>query len=184
MRLGIYIGSFNPPHKGHEKVINYLISNNYVDKILIVPTMNYWHKQSLININDRINMLKYLETDYIKVDTKNNKYTYTIELLEVLEKEYPHDELFLIIGADNLLSFDKWMDYKKLLTYPIIIMQRGDIDIKCEIVKYPNNHFILLDEFSFIDISSTEIRNKLSIEYLDERILNYINNHNLYKEDK
>ena len=38
MRLGIYIGSFNPVHIGHTHVVNYLLDNNYVDRVLIVPT--------------------------------------------------------------------------------------------------------------------------------------------------
>ena len=40
MRLGIYMGSFNPPHKGHISVVNYLLDNNYVDKVLFVPTLS------------------------------------------------------------------------------------------------------------------------------------------------
>ena len=48
MRLGIYIGSFNPPHLGHKKVIDFLLENNYVDNVLIVPTGNYWNKTNII----------------------------------------------------------------------------------------------------------------------------------------
>ena len=59
MRLGIYIGSFNPPHLGHKKVIDFLLEEDYVDKIIIVPTQNYWNKNNLIDIKDRINMLKF-----------------------------------------------------------------------------------------------------------------------------
>ena len=73
MKIGIYIGSFNPPHKGHKKIINYLLTNKYVDKILIIPTGNYWHKQNLINIKDRINMLKYYENKKIKVDIESTQ---------------------------------------------------------------------------------------------------------------
>ena len=66
MKLGIYIGSFNPPHKGHIKVINYLLDNDYVDKILVVPTGNYWDKQDLVDIRDRIKMLQFYENDFPK----------------------------------------------------------------------------------------------------------------------
>ncbi len=182
MKLGVYIGSFNPPHKGHKKVINYLIDNNYVDNILIVPTMNYWHKQNLIDLSDRINMLKYFENDHVTIDRENNQYIYTVELLEVLKNKYLNDELYLIIGADNLLSLDKWKNYQKLLEYPIIVMQRGNIDIKSVINKYANHHFILIENFTFIDISSSKIRKELLNDYLDDQILDYIKNHNLYKE--
>ena len=57
MKIGIYVGSFNPPHKGHIKIVNHLI-NNYLDKVIIIPTGNYWDKLDLVSINDRINMIK------------------------------------------------------------------------------------------------------------------------------
>ena len=45
MRLGVYVGSFNPVHKGHIKIINYLL-NNVLDKVLVIPTGNYWDKNN------------------------------------------------------------------------------------------------------------------------------------------
>ena len=62
MRLGIYVGSFNPVHKGHIKVANYLVDNNYLDMILLLPTPNYWDKQDLAPTKDRLNMLKLFES--------------------------------------------------------------------------------------------------------------------------
>ena len=47
MRIGVFVGSFNPVHKGHIKVANYLLDNDYVDKVIMLPTPNYWHKNNL-----------------------------------------------------------------------------------------------------------------------------------------
>ena len=58
MKIGVYVGSFNPVHKGHIAIANYIVDNNYVDKLWIVPTGNYWDKLDLVSIDDRINMLK------------------------------------------------------------------------------------------------------------------------------
>ncbi len=181
MKLGIYPGSFNPPHLGHKKIIDYLLINRIVDKIIIIPTMNYWNKTNLSNIDDRINMLKFYESDLVIIDKENNHYQYTIDLMKKLGKEYKDDELFLIIGADNIIDFDKWKDYKKLLKYKIIIMNRNNINIKKYLYKYPNNNFIIIEDFHYIDISSSEIRNNLNNKYLDENILNYIKSNGLYK---
>jgi len=63
MRVGVYVGSFNPPHNGHESIVNFLISHNYVDKVLVIPTGNYWDKQNIVSLEDRVNMLKYLESN-------------------------------------------------------------------------------------------------------------------------
>ena len=180
MRLGIYIGSFNPPHKGHIHVVNYLINKRIVDKVLIVPTKNYWDKQDLVDISDRINMLNFYKNDNILVDSVNNNYSYTYELMRKLKKDYPSDELYLIIGADNIINFDKWKKYQELLEYNIIIMNRNGINIKDYTKKYPSGKFIIMDKFKEIKVSSTDIRNKDNTKYLDKEISDYIYKHHLY----
>ena len=60
MKIGVYVGSFNPVHVGHIKIVNHLLVN-YLDKVIIVPTGNYWNKNNLVDINHRISMLKFYE---------------------------------------------------------------------------------------------------------------------------
>lgn len=180
MKLGIYIGSFNPPHKGHIHIVKYLLDNKIIDKVLIVPTESYWDKQNLAPLKDRINMLKFFETKDIIVDTENNSYPYTYLLMRTLKKKYPNIELYLIIGADNIINFDKWKNYKELLQYKIIIMNRGNIDINSYTNKYPQGNFITLKDFPNVNISSTEIRNNLNPKYLDKKVLKYIKKNKLY----
>ena len=110
MKLGVYIGSFNTVHIGHMDLVNYLLKNNYIDKALIIPTIEYWDKTNLVPLNDRINMLKFFENDLIKVDTEHNNYQYTIDLMKQLENDY-NDTLYLIIGADNIIKFNEWKNY-------------------------------------------------------------------------
>ena len=180
MRLGIYIGSFNPVHIGHMDVVNYLLINNYVDRVLIVPTLGYWDKQDLAPIHDRINMLKFFENDKIKIDEEHNNYPYTFELMKALSKDYK-DELYLIIGADNVIEFNKWKNYQELLKYKIIVMNRDGIDIDSYIDRYHSNGFIVARDYKYIDISSSEIRNNLNSKYLDRKVLMYIKDNNLYR---
>lgn len=179
MKLGIYIGSFNPVHKGHMDVVNYLLMNRYVDRVLIIPTGNYWDKVDLVDIKDRINMLKIFESDKIIIDNKHNNYEYTYELMRVLKKEYI-DELYLIMGADNIVNFYKWKNYQELLKYKIIVMNRDDIDISKYVDKYKSNNFILVNDYKYIDISSSVIRDNLDGKYIDQRVLRYINDNHLY----
>ena len=115
MKIGVYVGSFNPPHKGHIKIVNHLLDKNYLDKIIIIPTGNYWDKNNLVNINDRINMLKFYKNENIIIDNKNNNIEYTYQLLKNLSKEHKKDNLYLIIGADNIINFDKWKNYQEVL---------------------------------------------------------------------
>ncbi len=179
MKLGIYMGSFNPPHKGHIKVVNYLLNKKIVDKVLIIPTLSYWDKNDLLDINDRINMLKLYENKNISIDREHNNLVYTVDLMKELEKIY-NDELYIIIGSDNLINFDKWKDYKRLLKYKIIVMNRGDMDLDPYVNKLGKDNFIILKNYPFINISSTEIRNNLNNKYLDKKVLDYIKKHNLY----
>ena len=178
MKLGIYMGSFNPVHKGHIKVVNYLLDNCIVDKVLIVSTLSYWDKTNLSDIKDRINMLKYYENDNVEVDTIHNSFPYTYELLNELSKIYKDDELYLIIGSDNLEELHKWKNIDELLKYNIIVMNRNTIK------KNPyidDKNITYIEDFDNIDISSTEIRNGNYI-YLDPNIKAYIDKNNLYKE--
>ena len=186
MKIGIYVGSFNPPHKGHIKIANHLI-NNYLDKIIIIPTCNYWNKNDLIDTKDRINMLKYYEKESIIIDDENNNIEYTYQILNILSKKYNQDELYLVIGADNIISFDKWKNYEEILKYNLIILNRSNIDI----IKYLNNlnkkdKYIIVNDLPNIDISSTMIRNKIKnkeddlIKYIDTDVYEYIKSKGLY----
>ena len=98
--------------------------------------------------------------------------------MKVLEKEY-NDELYLILGADNIVDFTKWKDYEELLKYNIIVLARDNIDITTYTSKLDGN-FIVVDDYPFINISSTKIRNGNSDDYLDAKVLKYIKENNLY----
>ena len=178
MKIGILVGSFNPPHDGHIKIAKYLIENKYVNKVLIIPTPNYWNKQNLASIEDRINMLKFYEEKNIIIDNIHNNYPYTYLVLKSLEKDYQNASLYLILGSDNIKDLDKWENLEDILKHKIIIMNRGD-NINEFINKLGANHFIVIDKFPYINISSTEIK-KGRTDNINPNILKYISEHNLY----
>lgn len=183
MKIGIFVGSFNPVHKGHIKIVKHLIENKYLDKVIIIPTGNYWNKQNLIDIDDRINMLKFYQNDSIIIDNKLNNLTYTYEIMNELKREY--ENLYLILGADNLISFDKWNNYEDLLNYYLVIINREDIDVNYYLDKHKIKKYIIVDDLEKDDISSSLVRdlitsNKSLDKYLDVEIINYIKNNNLY----
>ena len=177
MRLGIFVGSFNPVHIGHINIIKELLEKKYVDKVYVVPTMSYWDKNNLIDIKDRVNMLKLVSDYNIIIDDTSNNLTYTYQILDRYKSLYPNCDIKLIIGADNLVNLDKWMNYKKILNYGVIVIGRNKLDIS----KYINDNIIVTD-INEIDISSTEIRNNKEKrdKYLDSKVLKYINDNRLY----
>ena len=185
MKIGVFVGSFDPVHKGHIIIINYLLEK-YLDKVIVVPTGNYWNKKDLTHIYHRINMLKIYQNEKIIIDEENNELEYTYEVLDSLNKKYKEDELYLIIGADNIVSFDKWVNYQKLLNYNLIIINRSDINIKYYLNKMnKNDKYIITDELANINISSTfvreNIKNIINInDKIDKDVIKYIKDNNLY----
>lgn len=181
MKIGVYVGSFNPIHKGHIHVVNYLLKNKYVDKVLLIATPNYWDKQDLIDVDKRIDMLRYYENKNIIVDTKHHDYKYTYQVLDSLKKDYTNDDLYLIIGSDNVLKFHLWDHVEELLNYKILVLQRDKTNVEEYIKRFNTNNFIIVKGFKPINISSTEIRNNLSKDYLDDKVYEYIRNNHLYE---
>ena len=180
MRLGIYAGSFNPPHEGHHKVMKELLKRNLVDKVLLLPTPNYWDKKIQVSEKERIEMLKFYEEDNIKVDNVHNNYPNTYQVLRSLKNDYKDDELFLVIGSDNLKRLHEWQNIDEILENKIIVFKRGKI-IKNKYLEKYNDQFIYIDDFSFVDVSSTEIR-KGNSNNLDYNIKKYIEENHLYEK--
>ena len=70
MKIGIFVGSFNPVHKGHIKLVKYILKKNIVDKVIIIPTNNYWNKNNIIDIKHRLNMLNNYKSNQIIIDNE------------------------------------------------------------------------------------------------------------------
>lgn len=188
MKIGVYVGSFNPVHKGHIKILSYLLNNNYLDRAIVIPTGGYWDKKNLVSLYHRINMLKIYETDNIIINTSLNTLEYTYQIFRKLNRDYEKDELYLIIGADNIINFKKWKNYHELLKYQIIVMNRDNIDIQKYVETFEEKeNIIIVNNWGNANISSTEIRNSIKenkIEkidcFLDKKVLEYIIDNNLY----
>lgn len=190
MKIGVYVGSFNPVHKAHIALVKYLLEKNYVDKVVIVATGSYWDKKSLVNILDRVNMLKYYESENIIIDNTLNNVEYTYQILEELKKRYSNDEFYLIIGADNVEKLYLWKNIDAILENKILVIPRDNIDIKPFVEKYEKrDNFIVVNDFSSMFISSSSIVKHIkendfefASSYLDEFVLKYIIDTNLYRE--
>ena len=124
-------------------------------------------------------MLKFFEDKNIIIDTVHNNYPYTYQVLESIKKDYKDDELFLILGSDNIIQFHKWKNLDIILKYNIIIFRRGEMNISKYLKNIDNNKIKIIDDFNYLDVSSTDIRNG-SNNNLDKKVINYINKKKLY----
>lgn len=188
-KIGVYIGSFNPVHKSHKYLVNDMIDNHLVDKLIVIPTGDKYHlKSGLEKFVDRYNMLKLaIGNKAIISEIEKEKYHYTYENIMILKEQYKNDDLYLVIGADNLIELHTWKNYEYLLNNCyFIVYSRNGINVSDHInnsfTNYKNK-FIIRENNG--ELSSTYIRNKLSNneepnDCLDEKVLEYIKKHNLY----
>ncbi len=192
MRIGIFGGCFNPPHQMHKDIALNLIKNNYLNKVIYVPTGNFYNKPNLASDIDRYNMLKLMfqNTKNIEVsDYEFGKLKYTYQTLTYFKKQYPNDDIYFICGSDNLKELDSWKEYEYILTnFKILVIRRNDDNIDNIINKYYKwKDNIIIANVPLNYISSTQIRNLLKKDRLNincdmiiKEVLNYIIDHNLY----
>ena len=193
MKIGVFGGSFNPPHKMHLNIGLELVNKQYVDKVIYVPTgSKYKYKNNLLPDKNRLEMLEILTNKYknLSVDDYELKdeVVYTCETLAYFKELYPNDEIYFICGADNLSYIDKWKNGEDILNnYKIIAMKRKGEDIEellKKFVAYQNN--IIVADVEQQDISSTDIREKLKnnenvLDVLDKDVYEYIRKNKLYE---
>lgn len=178
----VYGGSFNPPTKAHKEIINKLFTLFKPNNLIVVPVGNSYKKENLIDEKDRYNMVKLLDDRITISDIEfNNTYLGTYHLLKELNKAY--DDLYYVIGADNLDKLSSWIESEKLLNeYKFIVFNRKNNDLKGIINKlYPNNinNFIIVEMDN--DISSSSFRETKNKELLTKEVYEYIVKNKLYE---
>lgn len=195
--LAIFGGSFNPPLNSHFSLAQQIV-NEYenIEKVIFVPVNSKYQKEGLLENKHRYNMLKLVcdkNENFIvsDIELKQEKQLYTIETLELLQKQYPNNIICFTIGTDNLKQISTWGEAEKLVTdFKILVLER-DEDSMDEIIK--KDTFLLEHKDSFIklkenirsNISSTFVREKIrrgkSIRYLTpDEVYYYIKDNNLY----
>ena len=194
MKIGIFGGGFNPPHKMHKNIAKSLIKKGYVDKVIFVPTgTKYEYKPNLISNEKRVAMLSLLiEKERNMIISKyelQEKMVYTYETLRYFKTIYNKDDLYFICGADNFSYIDEWQNSKEILqNYKILVIKRKTDFIKPLLEKYKKyKKNIIITPIKEKTISSTKIRNFFKQNnnikarlYIDKKVYNYIKENHLY----
>lgn len=167
MRIAIYGGSFNPMHIGHEKIVDYVLNNLNMDKIIIIPVGIPSHRENNLEQSDtRLKICKEIfkgnkkiEISDIEIKSEGKSYTYDT-LLKLMDLYGENNEFFEIIGEDSLKSLKTWKNYEELLKICkfIVFRRKDDKNIQID-EEFLNNKNIIILENEYYDISSTEIRN-------------------------
>lgn len=182
MKIGIFGGSFNPPHNMHKRIATELIEKEYINKVIYVPTGDKYEKKDLASAQDRYNMVNLMIEDnpnlFISDYEIKNKGTCTYQTLDYFNSLYPNDEIYFICGSDNLKEINTWDNYKYILDkYKLLVIKRNDDKLN----NYKN---VIKTDIKMSNLSSTKIREKLKCNCSDckinKRVLKYIKENDLY----
>jgi len=189
-RTGLLFGSFNPVHIGHLAIANYIMEFARLEEVwfILSPANPLKDASNIADEAHRATMLQIALTGeprfkYCDIELTMPRPSFTIDTLEKLAVIYPETNFTILIGADNLLSINKWKDYEKLLaTREIIVYPRPGYPID-EPVDYPKVSTI---NAPLIEISATMLRSAITEGkhlpfLLPAGVFNYIKSHGLYK---
>lgn len=132
MKIALYLGSFNPFHNGHLKVIESALRDFKMDIVIIVPTMqNPWKKEKVLDINKRCEIIFqscFEVWDNYKISTIE-KYLaspcYSYATLHALKNKYCNDKIFVLCGEDTIKDIPNWMHGGQIIKdYDFLIVDR------------------------------------------------------------
>lgn len=201
-RIGIFGGAFDPITQAHRKIAEEIAKKLQLSWVMYEPTNNFYEdKKDIESVEHRINMIQ-LTFDNEKpvngtlfsiggVDAFTFEKISTYELLDRYKKMFANNELFFIMGSDNLKTFHTWKQPEKIFDLAnLAVRRRGNDDVLNIISSNPilnkNINKIKIINTKPHNLSSTLVRNwlknksNISTRYLSKEVLNYIKEHKLY----
>ena len=197
-RIGIYGGTFNPPHIGHMNAAAHAIRALNLDRLLLIPDRVAPHKplpEGSPTPDQRLEMLKIAAescpgAEVCDLEMHREGPSYTYETVEQLSKLYPDGELVLIMGTDMFLSFHTWKYPERITALAsLAVLYRGDRNERDAVAMKKAEMeaagvAVTLVENPVTVISSTQMRRLLAFrcagELLPEGVLDYIRENRLY----
>ena len=197
-RIGIYGGTFNPPHVGHIRAAQAAVSALGLTKLLLIPDRIAPHKQipeGSPTPEQRQAMLNLAAEGLSKMEVSDRELrregvSYSYITVEELRADYPNAELILLMGTDMFLSFDTWKNPDRILQNAALgVFYRGEKGEKAAIEAQKaemeaKGATVYLVENDVVNISSTQMRRLLAFrcagELLPEGVLDYIRQYHLY----
>ena len=198
MRIGIYGGTFNPPHIGHIRAAEQAVELLRLDKLLLIPDRIAPHKEipsGSPTPEQRLEMLQVASAHNPKlqpsdIELRREGPSYSYVTVEQIRKDYPDAKLFLLMGTDMFLSFHSWKNPERIMAHvTLAVLYRGDkgevklIEEQARKLVAMGAEVVLVKN-DVVNISSTQMRRLLAFrcagELLPNGVLDYIREHRLY----
>lgn len=190
--IGLLGGTFDPVHNGHLAIARSFLNSPYISElwILLTPDPPHKNEDSLSSYKHRFKMLElaFSNWDHVvisDVEKKLSKPSYTIQTLRHLNSEFPDKIFYLCVGEDSARNFKDWYQWKEILkTTELLIAQRNSskaLNLDPQVTE--KAHIV---SHKPVDISSTEIREKISrgqdyTNLLPKPVVNFIKEQQLYQ---
>jgi len=195
-RLGLYGGTFAPPHFGHIRAAENMVRHLNLDRLLIMPTCVPPHKVKTAQDTpgQRLEMChaafdQIAGTEVSDFEIRQGGRSYTVLTLEHLTK--PGREIFMLCGSDMLLTLDQWRRAEDIFRLAnIVCMPRysdGLEDLEAKKTEFEEKYGakVWIIPGDVLEISSTEIRRRITAqedltEFLPDGVIEIIRRENLY----
>jgi len=180
--VGIFGGSFNPPHVGHVLAVVYALSVHPIDHVLVVPVFRHPFAKSLAPFSDRFAMCELAfgwlpRVSVSRVEEELGGDSLTLRTVEHLRAQDPARELRLVVGADVLPDAPKWHRFDRVVELaPLVVLGRG------------GHEGAGVPEVVLPTVSSTDVRAALAAraaervrDLVPASVLRYALDHRLYE---
>jgi len=197
-KIGIYGGTFNPPHLGHVQVADYALKKLGLQRLLIMPSCIPPHKElpkDSPTPEQRRDMLQLVfagspQISVSDIELRRGGVSYTIDTVKQVRQEEPEGELILLLGTDMFLSFENWYRWQEILQYASLgVLYRGDQEEEPQIAQKKEalekvGATVYLLENPITPISSTQLRRMMTFrceeQFLPSEIRSYIRENDLF----
>lgn len=189
MRLGIFGGTFDPPHIGHLLAAVDAVERLTLDRLVLVPASVQPLKSDsrVADAQHRLAMTRLLveDDDRFAVDPleiERAGLSFSVDTLRTFAQRYPSDERFFLVGADVLQTFERWREPAEVLRLATMVVMTRENGATGTVV--PEGARAIASRR--IDVSSTEIRARASAGrslhgFVPDSIAAYIAAHGLYR---
>lgn len=195
--LVVFGGSFNPPTNAHFGLAEQILNDYDVDRLFFMPVGDHYPKPGLLPATVRVDMLREachahdgFEVSTIEVESE--KQLPTIETMELLRTQYINQDIWFVMGTDNLRDLPNWDRYEDILRdFSLLVLERGEDDASSiveeyDVMKQYRANIIIMNEEVRSTCSSTIVRNRIRegkrVSFLiPESVNNYIRDNKLYR---
>lgn len=198
-KLGIFGGTFNPIHIGHINIAKQFVQQMDLERVLVIPDRIPPHKEvpGLISAQERYEMCTLACEDYdflepCALEVNKSGRSYTIETLELLRRQYPDCQFFLLMGSDMFMTLEEWYRFDDIIKMAVICAGSRDFNIS-EKMQETKDHLeslgaqVHICNIDVMPISSTLIRQMIRhgvdvAHLLPPRVNHYVHQNQLYRE--